>query len=197
MIDRCKELVVSDAEFDKVFPPSQRLRSHFYWTPVDVAVRACALLAPNPTRQVLDVGSGVGKLCLVGALINPSARWCGIERDATQVRVAHEAARHHGVEQHVQFMHGDFAALDWTRFDAFYFFNPFSELLLDFEVETSERWKRHRRAIDRARDLLASTPVGTRVVTYHGFGGELGACFELVQRERAGRDELCLWIKRA
>src|SRR3954452_18195742 len=58
---------VPDAEFDRLFPDELRDRSYLHWTPVEVAVRAAELLAPSPRGiRVLDVGAGVGKLCLIG-----------------------------------------------------------------------------------------------------------------------------------
>jgi len=36
---------------------------------------------------------------------------------------------------------------------------------------------------------------GTRVVTYHGFGGKLPAGYALASREPAGGDALELWIR--
>jgi len=41
------------------------------------------------------------------------------------------------------------------------------------------------------RRLAAARP-GTRVVTYHGFGGEMPPGFERVRRDA---DELSLWIR--
>ena len=39
-----------------------------HWTPVHVARRAAQFLVTGPETRVLDVGSGPGKFCLVGAL---------------------------------------------------------------------------------------------------------------------------------
>ena len=102
--------VVDDALFDQVFPPAQRFRSWLHWTPVDVAMRAAALLAPGDER-VLDVGSGVGKLCLVGAATT-SGSWFGIEQDVEMVRAANMAARRLQLEHQVRFIRGDMATLD-------------------------------------------------------------------------------------
>jgi hypothetical protein len=39
-------------------------------------------------------------------------------------------------------------------------------------------------------------PRGTRVVTYHGFGGEFPGDYVLVHRVAVASDYLSLWIKR-
>ncbi|MGH2897879.1 MAG: SAM-dependent methyltransferase, partial [Solirubrobacteraceae bacterium] len=87
---------VSDAELDHVFPDDLRERSVQHWTPVEIAVRAAELLAPGPDARVLDVGSGAGKLCIVGALVT-GATWWGVEQDATLVAAANHAAWELGV----------------------------------------------------------------------------------------------------
>jgi SAM-dependent methyltransferase len=187
---------ISDQLFDRLFPSSQRIRSAFHWTPIDIALRACALLAPLPDTKVLDVGAGVGKLCLVGALTT-RGRWFGIERDADMVRAALAAARRLGVEQRASFAIADVSTVEWTAFDAFYLFNPFAEGLFRSEPDALTRREIYVSNIERVRRGLEGTRPGTRVVTYHGFGGDSHLDgFELVHREQARDDALCLWVRR-
>lgn len=195
-----RQAVMQDATFDQVFPSSQRFRSWLHWTPVDVAVRAAALLSPLPGRKVLDVGSGVGKLCLVGAATT-SSTWFGIERDAEMVRSAKTAANRMHVEQRTRFFVGDVMGVDWSAFDAFYLFNPFAELRFEDILRLAPEEAETRRArfianVEFVQRQLSSAATATRVVTYHGFGGDMPAGFDLVHREPARADELCLWIRR-
>jgi 16S rRNA G966 N2-methylase RsmD len=188
------ESAISDAEFDRLFPNSQRMRSRSHWTPIDTARRACALLAPVEGSRVLDVGSGVGKLCLVGALTR-NASWVGVESEARMIRAAEGAARRLGIEQQVAFRHGDATSFDWAEFDAIYLYNPFAEELFRTGVDAMERRERYIHAIERAQHCLAATTPRTRIVTYHGFGGDMPEGFELVHREPAHEDQLCLWVR--
>jgi SAM-dependent methyltransferase len=185
---------ISDAQFDGLYPAGQRFRSFAHWTPVEVAVRACALLAPHAGQRVLDVGSGVGKLCLVGALTT-RATWVGVETEPEMIRVAENAARRLQIADRAQFVHGDANSLDWSAFDAIYMFNPFAEGLLEAR-EHPEAHDRFTENIEHARRQLAATAHGTRLVTYHGFGGQLPPGFELVHTEPARQDRLCLWMRR-
>src|SRR4030095_5525386 len=57
-----------NAQLDRILPLRWRRFSVMYWTPVHVARRAAQLLVTGADSQVLDVGSGPGKFCLVGAL---------------------------------------------------------------------------------------------------------------------------------
>ncbi|MBL9018950.1 MAG: class I SAM-dependent methyltransferase [Myxococcales bacterium] len=188
------DLVLSDRLFDRVFPFSQRLRSHVHWTPVEIAKRACSLLSGGASRRVLDVGAGVGKLCLVGALTTPCA-WTGIESDERMVDAARRAAAALGVESRVTFVHGDATAHDWSEFEAIYLFNPFAEILTDSRLDPMMRRDVYVETVARAQSRLVETRPGTRVVTYHGFGGEMPTGLALLERHPAELDELCLWVR--
>lgn len=185
-----------DGIFDRVFPRKQRFRSWLHWTPVKVAARVVALLEPTPATRLLDVGAGVGKMCLIGAAMS-AGTWTGIERDLDMVQAAQDAAREMGLAEQAQFVHGDAAALDWSAFNAFYLYNPFAEILAYGTDDPLTRREHYVAAILQAQERLALTGAGTRVITYHGFGGELPAGFECVHREPARDDELCLWIRQS
>lgn len=190
---RCGD-ALDDKTFDRLYPFSHRLRSWLHWTPLEVARRACNLLAPAPDTRVLDVGSGVGKVCIVGALTT-AAQWCGIERDPTMVTLATAAAT--ALAARATFRLGEMTAVDWTSFRAFYLFNPFAEILLASTEEPAVRQARYQESVAFVEAQLAATTPGTRVVTYHGFGGSLERSFDLTHREKMGEAELCLWIRRA
>lgn len=149
-----------------------------------------------PGRRVLDVGAGVGKLCLVGAASTEST-WFGIEEDAEMVRIARAAATRMHLEHRTCFLHGDISTVDWSAFDAFYLFNPFAELLMAGREGAYGRRERYIASIEHVQRRLAAADLGTRVVTYHGFGGRMPPGFDRIHRERAREDELCLWIRRA
>ena len=190
---------VSDDELDAVYPPAIRRMSSAHFTPVCVARRAAELLVRAPSDVVLDVGAGAGKMCIVGAATS-GARFVGIERRSHLVRVAEDAARRLGVLG-ATFQEGDLDAIDPADLDAAYLYNPFAENIwsareqLDHTVELSEA--RFTRDVARARALLERTRAGTRVATYHGFGGEMPACFGLATREWRRGGYLDLWVKAA
>ena len=118
---------VSDERFDRLFPAELRQRSARHWTPAAVARRAVELLAPRPDWEILDIGSGAGKLCILGALLSP-ASFVGVEQELLLVGAAQSAARA-AYATRARFVHGSAFDLDWTRFHGVYLFNPFGELL--------------------------------------------------------------------
>jgi SAM-dependent methyltransferase len=189
-----QRIAISDHDLDQVFPEELRDRSHLHWTPVAIAMRVVELLAPAPGARVLDVGAGVGKVCLIGALMT-RATWWGIEQDATLVSAAKHAAWVLDANRGTRFVNGDGSRLAWDEFDALYFYNPFSTLMLAPHASAFVRYATLQATMRRVEQRLAGTRVGTRAVTYHGFGGRFPPGFALVSREPAGGDALELWVR--
>lgn len=187
---------VADEVFDRVYPRPQRYRSEVHWTPVEVALRVAQLLADAPGGHVLDVGAGVGKACIVGALTT-TAVWHGMERDPVMVRTAKRVARQLGVERRTSFLVGEATHLDWSPFGGIYLFNPFAESLFTTAIpDPGARRAAYIAEVTTVEDKLTRARPGTRVVTYHGFGGSVPDGYELVAQEQIREDELCLWVKR-
>lgn len=193
------ETRTSDPEIDALYPEPLRELSRRYWTPVSVAARAARWLTEGASKsQVLDIGAGNGKFCIVGAL-ETTASFVGIEQRLHLVEAAREAAERAGVGARVTFVHGTATRMLLAQFSAYYLFNPFGENKheigdqMDATVELSrERFDADVRLVE---DVFRRAPSGTRVVTYHGFGGRMPAGFSLERQERAGSDVLELWVK--
>ena len=184
---------VLDVVFDRVYPPPIRDASCSFWTPVRIALHAAELLTCSGARRVLDVGSGAGKFCMIGAAAT-NAFFVGVEQRASLVDVARDTAVKLGIRS-VLFVHGNFDLFDVTRFDALYFFNPFEENLWPSESrfdDSADLEPRHFwRDIDTAVAMLDRARQDTRVVTYHGIGCEMPYGWELATKDRY----LELWIK--
>jgi len=190
---------VTDEDFDRVYADKVRRMSKVHWTPVSVALRAAELLAPEPGMRILDVGSGVGKLCCIGALATRSS-WHGVERDALLVAAARETAISLAVNDRTRFIVGDMMKVDWTTFNAIYFYNPFEAALfapglVHRPTDNTGRWTEFHDEVSRAEDRLSEMPPGSRVVTYHGFGGQMPSSYQRASSEQIGSDQLDLWIK--
>ncbi len=189
--------MVLDRHFDRVYPPAIRDVSSRFWTPVVVARRAARLLAPDPSTRVLDLGAGAGKFCIVGAIAT-GASFTGIEHRLALVESGERVVARLGLEG-VHLVHGSLEDLDFRDYDAFYLYNPFEENIfgpekqLDQSVPLSAtRLRRDVALVERALD---EAPVGTRVVTFHGFGGEMPESYELRSAETRGTAFLRLWVK--
>jgi SAM-dependent methyltransferase len=189
--------VSSDPEFDQIYDHWLRRISQLYWTPVAVARRAAKLLTAGGRRRVLDIGSGVGKFCIVGALTT-AAQFVGVEQRHKLVKVARKAAARFAARR-TAFVVGDFASVDFGEFDAFYLFNPFEELvnvdICPIDGTTDISPARYDHHVLSLQSKLSEAPRGARVLTYFGYGGPRPPGYRLVRKERAGSDALVLWQK--
>lgn len=199
--------LVDDADFDSLYPPTLRAMSTIHWTPVEVACRVVDLLAPAVGELMLDIGSGVGKVCHVGAL-RSTACWQGIELRSRLNNAARAAAHVLGVSDRTRFVQQDAATIDWHHADGVYMFNPFGELRMDPDAASlapvgplagdrsrRARLARYRTLVDAASENAWRLRLGARLVTFHGFGGSWPRCLELIDRIPMGTDFLELWVR--
>lgn len=198
---------VTDHAFDRLYPAPLRSMSRVHWTPLAVARRAVELLAPLAGERMLDVGAGVGKVCLVGALRSP-ATWTGLELRPALIRAAEQAARALGVADRTSFFATDMVTFDWAGYDGVYLYNPFGEYLMPAaapslrevgplagEYAHPARVARHRRLVAATEEKAWGLRPGARVVTFHGFGGVWPPCLDLVHREKISTDVLEVWVR--
>jgi predicted RNA methylase len=187
---------VSDFRFDWIYSEFLQKCSDSHWTPVATAKRAAQMLVSSPRSKILDVGSGCGKFCIIGALTT-EATFTGIERRSHLVQAAEDAARKWKVPR-ISFMVGDMVKLDWRGFTGFYLFNPFYENIseasrIDNAVDYSKT--QYQSYIGAVVDKLRRAESGTRVVTYYGFGGTMPDGYRLHAKEPQASGELELWVK--
>jgi hypothetical protein len=190
---------VSDDEFDTVYAQKERSISFRHWTPVIVAIRAARLLTGMGATRILDVGAGVGKFCIVGALTTAS-HFSGVERRGNLVEIARSAAARFGAER-TRFTHGNIVDFDCDPFDGFYLYNPFQELVEDDPLPIDQTAERsltlHRAYLGAMKAKLIRAPVGTAVVTFNGFGGPMPSQYRRVRTEHFFSAELVLWVRKA
>ncbi|MDB4962251.1 MAG: hypothetical protein JWP01_2250 [Myxococcales bacterium] len=186
---------VPDRVFDRLYPKHVRRLSSVHWTPVSVALRAAEWLAPTAGARVLDVGSGPGKLCCIGAAAR-GGTWHGVERDPALVEAANAAAKLLDLERSTTFSAGEMEVVDWHSFDSLYFYNPFAAILFgEAPFAKAVRWSMLTDQIARTEAHLADLSVGTRVVTYEGFGGDMPDGYLLTHAEMIDDRRLALWVK--
>ena len=189
-----------DIAFDEQLPINLQLQADVHFTPVAVARVAAQLLATRPGMTVLDVGSGAGKFCITAAAAIPDVEFVGVEWRPYLIQIARSLAARSAVSN-VQFIQADALDLDWAEFDAFYFFNPFAEQLFDAGLKLDGAIASDPldfiTYVSAVRQRLSCARVGTRVVTFHGFGATPPLCYEFrgARASLAGRLEL--WVKTA
>ncbi|SIN65231.1 methyltransferase domain-containing protein [Chitinophaga niabensis] len=187
---------ISDTEFDKLYPERIRQLSGKHWTPMEIVKKSARFLAAEPGTKILDIGSGAGKFCLIGACHFPESYFYGIEQRKDLHQVALSAKGITGIKN-VSFLFGNLTQLDHSRFDHFYFYNAFFEnLVSDGHIDqllpySTELYHYYSRYLYR---ILEGKRNGTRLVTFHSLEDEVPPCYQLVD---ATLDlNLKMWIKR-
>jgi SAM-dependent methyltransferase len=165
-----------------------------HWTPVTVACYASKLLIAKPGTHVLDIGCGPGKFCLIAAALT-DGYFTGIEQRGDLAKAATDAVLNHRIDN-IEIIHGNVMDLSFSRFDAFYLFNPFGENMpegqkIDGAVPLSVSL--YIKCIKHVAAELCAKPIGTRVVTYLGCAHEVPGCYNCQLSVLAGA--LKLWIK--
>ena len=185
----------SDEQFDQIYPLSIQALTRRHWTPLGVARKAAHFLAAETDARILDIGSGVGKLCLAAAYYKPRAYYYGIEQRRTLINYA-ETAREILRFENVFFTHGNFTQLDFKNFDHFYFYNAFYENLtgtnkIDDSIAYSvELYNYYNRYLYKQLELK---PAGTRIATFHSLEDEIPQSYHEVGAEFDNL--LKFWIK--
>ena len=188
---------VSDRVFDQLFPEPVRRVSSRFWTPINVARKAANILAGGH-GPVLDVGAGVGKFCILGALTT-DAEFHGLEHREELVAIANGVIEALGLSSRARVFHGTLDDVEWARYSSFYFCNPFEENIFpearrydDCVVLSKTRFEQDTARIERELD---AAPVGTRIVTFHGLGARVPATYRQCVDETRGNPLLRAWMK--
>lgn len=174
-----------DREFDGHLPPELRGPSQTFWTPIRVAARVAKWHDELGVRTAVDIGSGPGKFCVVGALAG-NCVYLGMEHRTHLVLAARALAQVFDLEDRVCFLDASFGDGEAPLADAYYLYNPFEENLfgrddhLDTTVELSVT--RYRADIAAVEKLLGDAPPGTVVTTYNGFGGTIPSDYRELRR---------------
>jgi hypothetical protein len=152
-----------------------------HWTPIDIARKAGEFLAV-PNTRVLDIGSGVGKFCIVAGFFYPETTFYGVEQREELFSHAGTAKEKFDLPN-VRFIHRNLTELNTADYDHFYYFNPFYENIepsrrIDYTVEASSKlydyysWFVYK--------MLDKKPSGTRLVTFHGSDSRVPLSYRLV-----------------
>jgi SAM-dependent methyltransferase len=188
----------TDRAFDAFLPERLRTVSGEFWSPLSVARQAAEWFDAVGVQHVVDVGSGVGKFCVAGALFG-QCHFTGLEQRPFLVKSARELARLFDVNNRVRFVLGSFAEVPMPAADAFYFFNPFGDYSIGLhplaERDRTLVAERYARDVAAAEQLLRDAPSGTCLLALNGFGGRLPPGYDLIHVNWDVPGALRLWRK--
>ncbi|MEO6305225.1 MAG: class I SAM-dependent methyltransferase [Bacteroidia bacterium] len=188
-------LELTEEIFSSCLPEYLQKKSRLYFTPIRIAQIATQWLTEDGKKKVLDIGAGVGKFCIAGA-IHSNSYFYGIEYRPSLAALANELIGHFKIKNAI-IINSDVTNIDFKDFDAFYMYNPFYENLissvrLNNEVELSGALYKYY--FSYTEQQLDKTKSGTRLVTFHGNNFEIPDSFIKAKETEGG--SLKLWIKK-
>ncbi len=185
----------SDKEFDKVFKPKIRFVSEIHFTPVEVAKSASQYLTNDLATRVLDIGSGCGKFCFLGAMTTKGI-FTGVELRKTFHDESLKMAAESGLNN-IYFIHSNITDISFEAYDAFYIFNPFQENISVMD-RINDEIPLNRALYDQysahVEDELDKKPSGTKLATYFSFRKEVPPSYQKVSSHFG--DKLVFWEKK-
>lgn len=121
----------SDTAFDSLLKEKYAALSDIHWTPFDIAKKSAELFKQYDCTNIVDIGSGVGKFCLISSLYH-SVPFTGIELRSNLVQEAKRLNKL--LRLHCQFKNANITTIDLHSFDGIFYYNPFceQEALKDF-----------------------------------------------------------------
>ncbi len=158
---------VTDDDINAIYPQKIKELASRHWTPVGVAKRAAEFLADTPGTRVLDIGSGAGKFCLVGATYT-RGHFTGVEQRAKLVSLSKHLAAVYDIHN-VNFIHRNITSIDFSNYNAFYFFNAFYEninLMCKIDDSVNLATDLYHQYSAYIVEQFVASPIGTRLVTY-------------------------------
>ena len=230
MLSNDRELLISDEErsraladaafadqlFDSLLPVRYRCVSNTQWTSAKVVEKIGILLesitptdgtaddsaAPSSAPLTfIDIGSGVGKLCILLALrmMQTKMKFFGIEQRKNLVKIS-EKIRAANKLDNVHFAHRNMMELSWEKFDIYYLYNPFQEHVtqaggsqIDHEIDFDRSFYTHY--ITEVYRQLSWADKGKRLITFHGYGEMVPDSWTLRASQIIEKGSLCLWEK--
>ena len=112
---------MDDFEFDQILPARYRFASDMHWSSIQVARIIAAQLGSKSALKFIDIGSGVGKLCILLSLLTKMDIY-GVEQRPHLHEIASTIINTNSIGR-VNLIHGNMMDLDWESFDVFFLFN--------------------------------------------------------------------------
>ena len=160
-------LDIPDSDFNAIYSAKISSLARKHWSSVSVSKLASEFLVERPGTKVLDIGSGAGKFCMIGAA-NTKGHFTGVEQRAELVELSTQLSESYRIHN-VNFIHANITSIKFTDYDSFYFYNSFYENIdilnsiddtVRLDIQLYHQYSVH------LVEQLASLPIGTRLVTF-------------------------------
>lgn len=160
-------LTRTDLDFDSLLSKRYQNISKVHWTPIQIIETVVEWCKENSSSSILDIGSGVGKFCMVGASIS-KLKFTGIEKRKSLYKQAVKIKDKLEVKN-VSFFNDNILNIDFSDFDTFYYFNPFFEQIHELErIDKTTNYQPHKFLIyqEYVFNELSKKEKGTKFISY-------------------------------
>ena len=164
-----------------------------YWSSYHEIEQSCTWL--KSCKNILDLGSGVGKFCIIGTQLLGS-NFFGVDHNLKvhqQSQIILKNLKGH----RVKFIHGDLFDISLIKYDGFYIYNPFVEnISIGKKIDQSINYNEvhYNKLHDRLMQKLNEINIGSLVVNNSFTTDYFNEDFELLDGH--SETSLTLWKKK-
>lgn len=187
---------MTDLLFDSELPSSLQKLSPYQWTPVSIVKRTWEFLKGEEVRSIMDLGSGLGKFCIVlSFLAEDQFPIYGCEDREELLQMA-TSLQMKWKRKSVCFQKTNFLTSFPYGHSHYYCFNPLYETMKgshsidDTKVKSAKLFLQN---IQTLKNHLYLCPKGTKLITYHGFGGSVLPGYIVIRKENDNLGEWMVW----
>jgi SAM-dependent methyltransferase len=189
---------VQEIDFDQIFPPYYQFQSTIHWSPICVARQISKWIKPLGRRSFIDIGCGVGKLCLLLRILT-DYKIMGIEQRPKLVGIANKIIELNNLKN-ISIVQMNMLELNWNLHDIYYLYNPFQEHITDegpciIENDLEFDAKNYAHYTSEVFRQLTWAQAGKVLITFHGYGGVVPSEWKMLASEPIGSGDLTMWIK--
>ena len=178
----------SDELLDSLLPEELRIHADQHFAGAYAIQLASAFLVKDQSSpHILDIGSGTGKFCLLGALLHKTAHFTGVEYRPEFIQIAEALATQLGL-QNVKFQRENILSHSFEKYNGLFMFNPFLEhrnahsRMQDFPDDPSQESE----YVSYVRDQLSKCGLGVRLVTLYVSPEQVPGNFILQDQKMGG-----------
>jgi len=190
-----KGISMKDDDFDGIYPEEVRPMAFTHFTPIEIAIRAAKFLVQKSGTKVLDIGSGAGKFCMIGSVCT-NGHFTGVEQRDNLHLLAEQIFKKYQLKN-INFINSNINQIEFNNYEAFYFFNPFYENIIQFEKiddaidVKNDLYDEYSNYVKNQLDLM---PLGTRLVTFFSAYDEVPISYQLISKD--DRQKISMWEKK-
>lgn len=187
-----------EEEFDSVFPDFYKAQSSVHWSPIKVAQRISDWINPLTKSSFVDIGCGVGKLCLLLRILTDYKIY-GIEQRPQMVDIANRIIESNQFDN-ISISEKNMLQLNWNLYDIYFLYNPFQEHIANFRKGIIDHdlnfdakfYTQYTCAVHRE---LMFADTGKILITYHGYGGSIPSSWKMMESAIIKNGLLAMWQK--